>query len=85
MDPWRKETLGLEVGDIIIWRDEAIEMEGQPAVLTPGMKGKVLSLHDGFHLDVTQGEAIPPTAIVQFDSGMALVVDERMGWEKVAG
>jgi len=64
MDPWQKETLGLQVGDSIIWKDEAVEMEGQPAVVTPGMKGKVLSLHDGFHLDVTQGEAIPPRAIV---------------------
>jgi hypothetical protein len=64
MDPWAKESLGLEVGDWIIWQDEAVEMEGQPAVVTPGMKGKVLSLHDGFHLDVTQGEAIPPRAIV---------------------
>jgi hypothetical protein len=27
MDSWRKETLNLEVGDGIIWRDEAIEME----------------------------------------------------------
>ena len=41
------------------------------------MKGKVLSLHDGFHLDVTQGAPIPPKAIVQFDSGMALVVDRK--------
>ncbi len=30
MHPWRKETLGLEVGDFIIWQDEAIELEGQP-------------------------------------------------------
>ena len=34
----------------MIWQDEAIEVEGQRAVVTPGMKGKVLSLHDGFHL-----------------------------------
>ena len=49
MDAWRKETLNLQVGDFIIWQDEAIEVEGQPAVVTPGMKGEVLSLHDGFH------------------------------------
>ena len=82
MDPWRKETLGLQVGDFIIWQAEAIELEGQPAVVEPGMKGKVLSLHDGFHLDVADVEPIPPKAIVQFESGMALVVDERMRWEK---
>ncbi len=84
MDSWRKETLNLEVGDFIIWQDEPIEMEGQPAVLTPGMKGKVISLHDGFHLDVIQGDSIPPKAVVRFENGMALVVDERMRWEGVA-
>ena len=83
MDPWRKETLGLQVGDFIICRDEAIEVEGQSAVVTPGMKGKVLSLHDGFHLDVAEVEPIPPKAIVPFESGMALVVDQRMKWERL--
>ncbi|MCZ6877030.1 MAG: hypothetical protein O7G29_02695 [Acidobacteria bacterium] len=83
MAPWRKETLNLQVSDFIIGQDEAIEVEGQPAFVTPSMKGKVISLHDGFHLDVVQGEAIPPKAVVQFESGMALVVDERMKWEKV--
>ncbi len=85
MDAWQKESLGLEVGDTIIWQDEPVVMEGQPALVTPGMKGKVLSLHDGFHLDVVQGEPIPPKAIVQFENGMRLMVDERMKWEKVAG
>ncbi len=83
MDPWQKESLGLQVGDFIIWQDEAVEVEGQPAVVTPGMKGKVLSLHDGFHLDVVQGDAIPPKAMVQFENGMRLMVDERMKWERV--
>jgi len=85
MDPWQKESLNLEVGDFIICQDEAVEMEGQPAVVTPGMKGKVLSLHDGFHLDVVQGEPIPPKARVQFADGMTLMVDERMRWEKAGG
>ncbi len=80
----QKETLGLKVGDTIIWQDEAIELEGQPAVVEPGMKGEVISLHDGFHLDVVQGKPIPPKAIVQFESGMSLMVDERMRWERVA-
>ncbi len=73
----------LKVGDFIIWQDEAIEVEGQPALVEPGMRGEVLSLHDGFHLDVVQGNPIPPTARVQFDSGMKLMVDERMKWERV--
>ncbi len=46
------------------------------------MRGKVLSQHDGFHLDVAEVEPIPPKAIVQFDSGITLMVDERMRWEK---
>ncbi len=79
MDPWR---INLEVGDFIIWQDEAIEVEGQAALVTPGMKGEVISLHDGFHLDVAQVKPIPPRARVQFDSGMDLMVDERMKWEK---
>ena len=85
MDPWQKESLNLEVGDFIIWQDEAIEVEGHPAVVSPGMKGKVLSLPDGFHLDVAQVKPIPPKAIVQFETGMRLMVDERMKWERVAG
>ncbi len=82
MDPWQKETLGLEVGDFIIWQGEAIEVEGQSAFVAPGMRGEVISLHDGFHLDVVQGKPIPPKAIVQFETGMRLMVDERMKWEK---
>ena len=46
------------------------------------MKGKVLSLHDGFHLDVAQVKPIPPKAVVQFDSGITLMVDERMKWAR---
>ncbi len=83
MDPWHKESLGLEVGDMIIWQDEAIEMEGQAAVVKPGMKGEVISLHDGFHLDVADVAPIPPKAVVQFEA-VTLMVDERMKWERVA-
>jgi len=83
MDPWRKEILGLQVGDFIIWQNEAIEVEGQPAVVTPGMNGEVISLHDSFHLDVAEVAPIPPRAMVQFENGMRLMVDERMKWERV--
>ena len=79
MDRWQKQTLGLQVGDFIIWQDEAIEMEGQP--VEPGMKGKVISLHDGFHLDVADVAPILPKAIVQFEA-VTLMGDERMKWEK---
>ncbi len=83
MEPWQKESLNLKVGDLIIWQGDTFEVEGQPAVVTPGMKGKVLSLHDGFHLDVAQVEPILPKAIVEFEKGMRLMVDERMRWERV--
>ena len=81
MDSWRKETLNLQVGDFIIW--QAVELEGHPALVSQGMKGRVLSLHDGFHLDVIQGGSVPPKAIVEFENGMRLMVDERMRWERV--
>ncbi len=84
MNSWQKESLNLKVGDFIIWQGEAIEVEGQPAVVSPGIQGEVLSLHDGFHLDVTEVKPIPPKAIVQFESGMRMMVDERMKWERVA-
>ena len=59
-----------------------MEVEGQPALVAPGMRGEVLSLHDGFHLDVAEVEPIPPKARVRFESGMRLMVDERMRLEK---
>ncbi len=75
MDPWR---INLQVGDWIIWQDEAVEMDGQPALVSQGMKGRVLSLHDGFHLDVIQGGSVPPKANLEFENGMRLMVDKRM-------
>jgi len=57
---------------------------GQPAVVEPGMRGKVSSLHDGFHLDVAEVAPIPPKAVVRFGSGMRLMVDARMKWQKAA-
>ncbi len=83
MYPWQKETLNLQVGDFIAWQD--VELEGQPALVSQGMKGRVLSLHDGFHLDVVQGGSVPPKAIVEFENGMRLMVDERLRWERVDG
>jgi len=83
MNPYQKESLNLQVGDFIIWQSEAIEIEARPALVAPGMKGKVLSLHDGFHLDVAEVAPIPPRAMVQFENGRSLMVDERMKWERV--
>ena len=55
MHPWNKESLNLQVGDQIIWQDAEIKSEDGPAIVSLGMKGKVISLHDGFHLDVMPG------------------------------
>ncbi len=57
---WRKETLNLEVGDFIIWQDEAIEVEGQPAVVTPGMNSEKRSELPGKR--GLRGRKHPPTA-----------------------
>jgi len=47
------------------------------------MKGKVISLHEGAHLDVIEGGTIPARALVEFESGESLLVDHRHKWEKV--
>jgi len=81
---WSKDLLNLKVGDQIIWQGEEISTEGGPAIVSPGMKGQVISLHEGAHLDVIEGGAIPPKALVQFASGMSLLVDKGMRWKKVS-
>ena len=83
MAPWRKETSTSRSATGSYGRIKPLEVEGQPAIVIPGMKGKVPSLHDRFHLDVTHGGAIPPKATMQFES-VTLMADERMKWEKVA-
>ena len=80
---WQKESLGINVDDWIIWRDAAMKADDGTVFVSPGMKGKVISLRDGFHMDVAEA-SVPPKAIVQFESGMRLMVDGRMKWEKVA-
>jgi len=47
------------------------------------MKGKVVSLHDGAHLDVIEGGDIPARASVRFENGISLLVDHRTKWEKL--
>jgi len=47
------------------------------------MKGKVISLHDGFHMDLIQGGSVPPKALVVFENGMRLMVDGGMKWERI--
>ncbi len=71
-------SMDLQPGDWIIWQDAEIKVEDGPAIVSPGMKCKVISLHDGAHLDVIEGGAIPARPLVQFESGMSLLVDNSM-------
>ena len=84
MNSWSKESLDLQVGDQIIWQGAEIKSKDGPAIVSPGMKGQVISLHDGFHMDLVQGGSVPPKALVQFENGMNLLVDQRHKWEKVS-
>jgi len=79
-----EDSLNLQVGDQIMWHDAEIKPEEGPAIVSPGMKGQVISLHDGFQMDLVQGGSVPPKALVQFESGENLLIDKRMKWEKVS-
>ncbi len=75
--PASEDSLNLQVGDQIIWQDEEIQSEGGPAVISPGMKGQVIS-----HV-IGGGCTVPARALVQFESGASLLVDQWHLWEKV--
>ncbi len=81
---WSKESLNLAVGDQIIWQDAEIKSEGGFVIVSLGMKGQVISLHDGFHMDLVQGGSVPPKVLVRFENGISLLVDQRHKWEKVS-
>ena len=78
MTPWTKDSLNLKVGDQIIWQDAEIKSEDGPAIVSPGMTGRVISLHDGFHMDLVQGGSVPPKVLVRFENGLSLLVDKRV-------
>ncbi len=83
MHNWNKASLNLKVGDQIIWQDAEIKSEGGFAIVSPGMKGLVISLQNGAHLDVIEGGFMPARALVQFESGERLLVNKKMKWEKI--
>ncbi len=78
-----KDSLNLQVGDWIIWQDAEIKSEDGFAIVSLGMKGQVISLHDGFHMDLSQEGSVPPKALVRFENGISLLVDKRMKWGMV--
>ncbi len=84
MHNWTKESLDLQIGDQIVWQDAEIKSEDGFAIVSLGMKGQVISLRDGFHMDLVQEGSVPPKALVRFESGINLLVDNSMKWEKVS-
>ncbi len=82
-DPWQKESLNLQVGDQIIWQDAEIKSEDGFAIVSLGMTGQVISLHDGFHMDLVQRGSVPTKVLVRFENGISLLVDHKMKWEKL--
>jgi len=78
-----EDSLNLAVGDQITWQDAEIKSEDGFAIVSLGMKGQVISLQDGFHMDQVQEGSVPPKALVRFENGISLLVDHKMKWEKV--
>ena len=76
-------TKDLKIGNQIIWQDAEIKSEAGFAIVSLGMKGQVISLHDGFQMDLVQGGSVRPKVLVRFENGESLLIDKRMKWEKV--
>ncbi len=72
-----KDSLNLEVGDQIVWQGAEIKSEDAPAVISPGMRGQVIS-----HV-IGGGCTVPARALVQFESGASLLLDPKMKWERL--
>jgi len=78
--------LDLQIGDLILWQGESIEL-GTLTVVTPGMVGKVLSIHPSpkFKKDCERefGFSPDPGAFVRFENGRHLLVSAEMEWERI--
>ena len=66
MDPW-KEPLDLEIGVTITWRGEGMRNEKDMVLISPGMKGKVITRSE--NLLVVSGAAravtVPVSKMIQ--------------------
>ena len=89
MNPYQKETLNLQVGDWVIWQDQPqdlIQKNGERTTyLTPGMKGRVVDLHDGnapTKLETVDTSTLP-WAFIEWETGEKSSVDLEIKWEKV--
>ena len=86
MDPW-KEPLDLEIGDTIIWRGEGMQNEEGMTLISPGMRGKVITRSESLLAHAARKAGMPITAgswaLVELENGFRLVVDNRARFEKV--
>ena len=83
MDHW-KEPLDLEIGDTIIWRDDGMRIRNEKEgmiLITPGMRGKVITRSENLLADAARKAGLPITAgswaLMEFENGYRLVVDSR--------
>ena len=83
MAPW-KEPLDLEIGDTIIWRGDGMRIRNDEEgmiLISPGMKGKVITRSENLLAHAARKAGLPITAgpwvLVQFENGFRLVVDSR--------
>ena len=83
----RKESLGVEPGDRIIWTGSprmTIHEDGHRSVfIDTGTRGVVLSIHDGDEgrLEAPLGPT-PAWALVEFENGETAAEGRTMEWER---
>ena len=84
-DYYKKEVLGLQVGDWIMWQEERIRVvdEGGKPMITPGMKGQVIGVRDVCPPRLeAPGEPALPWALVEFENGVVASLDQEIRFEK---
>ncbi len=59
----RKKLLDLEIGDTIIWRDEGMRNEEGIILISPGMRGKVITRSENLLAGAARKAGLPITAI----------------------
>ena len=77
LSPHRSGFNGQEVGTRIVITDD----DKDPGA-TADRKGGMGEVYRAA-VRLCEGKPLPPKAIVQFDSGITLMVDERMKWERL--
>ena len=77
----------LEIGDTIIWRGEAMRNEQGMMLISPGMRGKVITRSESLLAHAARKEGLPIAAglwaLVEFENGFRMVVDSGASVERV--